>query len=93
MIEKGGSRINALIEQVHVLASAKEYLSNELEDSTWHLSVLRPLETYIEEHGLSLTSVSMPRRPAALGKPRRSCIDRREAYPECLAGTQGPTRA
>ena len=56
MIEKGGSRINALIEQVHVLASAKEYLSNEPVPIRRALELsLTHLETYIEEQGLSLT--------------------------------------
>ena len=71
MIEKG-ARINALIEQVHVLASAKEYLSNEpvpirpaLELSLTHL------ETYIEEQGLSLTLQLMPWRPTPPGSARK----------------------
>ena len=91
MIEKGGARINALIEQVHVFSERwKEYLSNEPVPIRPALGLsLTHLETYIEEQGLSLTlHFDADGDQRDLGKPGRSRADRREAHPECLAGTQ-----
>ena len=56
MVEKGGARINALIEQVHVLAGAKEYLSNESTSVRDALeSSLAHLETFLSDQGIELT--------------------------------------
>jgi len=56
MVEKGGARINALIEQVHVLAGAKEYLSNESTSVRCALeSSLAHLETFLSDQGIELT--------------------------------------